>query len=117
MSGHVSYHAGLSAEDSVEQRYLRAGCTLIARRFRGKRGEIDLILKRNDGLIFVEVKKSRTHARAAERLSAHQIERLFLTAAEFLESQPHGQDSDARFDVALVDGQGRIDIVENALAS
>lgn len=117
MSGLVSYQAGLSAEDGVEQTYLRQGYAPLARRFRGARGEIDLVLKGCDGVIFVEVKKSRSHARAAERLSARQIERLFTTASEFLESQPEGQNSNTRFDVALVDGQGRIDIVENALCA
>jgi len=117
LSGHVSYHAGLSAEERVEQDYLRAGYVPMARRFRGTHGEIDLILQGDDGVIFVEVKKSRSHARAAERLSARQIERIFLTASEFLESQPDGQNANTRFDVALVDGHGRIDIVENALAA
>jgi putative endonuclease len=117
MSGHVSYHAGLSAEESVEKGYLCAGYTPIARRFRGKQGEIDLILQGEDCVIFVEVKKSRSHARAAERLSARQIERLFLTASEFLECRPDGQNSNTRFDVALVDGQGRVRIIENALAA
>lgn len=117
MSGHVSYHAGLSAEDQVEEDYLRAGYVPLARRYRGTRGEIDLILQGDDGVIFVEVKKSGSHARAAERLSARQIERLFLTAAEFLESQPDGQNANTRFDVALVDGHGRIDILKNALTA
>jgi len=115
MSGAVSYHAGLSAEDQVARDYERRGFPVAAHRWRGKGGEIDLIAQDGDGFVFVEVKKSRNHARAAERLTQRQILRLFDAASEFLGQCKHGLNTLARFDVALIDGQGRIQIVENAL--
>ncbi len=84
---------------------------------RGKGGEIDLITRDGEGFVFVEVKKSRSHARAAERLSMRQIRRLYDAAAEFLAQCPRGLNTLARFDVALVDGNGRIEILENALCA
>ena len=54
-------------------------------------------------------------ARAAERLSQAQMQRIWNSASEFLAGEPAGQDTDVRFDVALVDGQGCIRIIENAL--
>ncbi|MCB1406759.1 MAG: YraN family protein [Rhodobacteraceae bacterium] len=117
MSGAVSYHAGLSAEDQVARDYERRGMPVTAHRWRGKGGEIDLIARDGDGYVFVEVKKSRDHARAAERLSARQITRLFDAASEFLGHCKSGLDTLARFDVALIDAQGRIEIVENALSA
>ena len=39
------------------------------------------------------------------------------TATEFVGGEPAGQLTEMRFDVALVDGQGRIEIIENALAA
>lgn len=117
MSGSVSYHAGLSAEDQVARDYQRRGYPVAAHRWRGAGGEIDLVAQDGDGFVFVEVKKSRSHARAAERLSMRQIRRLYDAAAEFLAQCPRGLNTLARFDVALVDGNGRIEILENALCA
>ena len=117
MSGALSYHAGLSAEDQVARDYERRGLPVIAQRWRGKGGEIDLIARDNEGFVFVEVKKSRDHARAAQNLSQRQIVRLFDAASEYLGLCETGLNTPARFDVALIDAQGRIEIVENALCA
>jgi len=117
MSGLVSYRSGLAAESLVERHYVRAGSEVAARRWRGTSGEIDLILRQGRELVFVEVKKSRSFARAAERLSRAQIKRILATATEFLAGEPAGQDSDVRFDVALVNGSGQLDILQNALCA
>ena len=116
MSGSVSYHAGLAAEQQVAQFYERAGKVIVARRWRGQAGEIDLIARDGDRIIFIEVKHSRTHASAAEHLSPRQIDRIYTTAAEFVEHEPKGQLTDVQLDAALVDGQGKIQILENFAA-
>ena len=115
--GSVAYHAGLAAEDSVAAAYTRAGHRVVARRWRGSAGEIDLIAQDGDGFVFVEVKQSHSHAEAAEHVSRAQIQRIFGTAIEFVATAPRGQLTDMRFDVALVDGTGRIQVLENALAA
>jgi putative endonuclease len=117
MSGAVSYHAGQSAESGVAQFYQKSGGQIVARRWRGSAGEIDVIARDGDCLIFIEVKKSRSHAAAAERLSQRQIQRIYQTAAEYLGNEPAGQDTESRFDVALVDSVGRIEILQNAFAA
>ncbi len=117
MTGSVSYHAGLAAEDQVARLYMRQGHPIAARRWRGTAGEIDLIARDGAEVIFIEVKKSKTHARAAERLTARQIERIYGTAAEFLAHEPRGQATNVRFDIALVDEIGRIELRENVLAA
>lgn len=117
MSGIISYHAGQCAEDCVALFYQRAGQTVAARRWRGTAGEIDLIARDGDRVIFIEVKKSRSHAAAAEHLSPRQIQRIWQTASEFLGTEPKGQDTEARFDVALVDSVGRIEILQNAFVA
>lgn len=114
MTGAVSYHAGLAAEDAVARHYVRSGCHLAARRWRGKTGEIDMIARHGSTVIFVEVKQSRTHAEAASHLSPRQFARISLAAEEFVGGEPMGSLTDMRFDVALVDGQGMIEILENA---
>lgn len=112
--GAVNHHSGMSAEIRIAQDYERRGFPTDRQRWRGKSGEIDLIARDGDGLIFVEVKKSRTFSRAAERISRAQMRRIYASAEEYLGTQPRGQLTDVRFDVALVDGQGAIQVIENA---
>lgn len=113
-SGQVAYLAGASAECQVAQDYVRRGYRLAHKRWRGRCGEVDLILRDGDGLIFVEVKKSRSFARAAQRISRVQMDRIYRTAEEFLAGEPRGALTDVRFDAALLDGQGQVQIIENA---
>lgn len=117
MSGARSYHAGLAAESMVEQLYTRSGRAICARRWRGASGEIDLIARDGAEVIFIEVKQSKTHAQAAEHLSERQMARIYGAASEFIGGEPAGQLTPVRFDVALVDGMGRIEILENAFAA
>jgi len=94
--------------------YLRRGFEVAARRWRGPGGEIDLILRMADQILFVEVKAAETHAIAAERVSPRQARRIAASASAFLAGEPRGQDTDVSFEVALVDRMGRIEIVKNA---
>jgi putative endonuclease len=115
--GATAYHAGFAAEDQVAQLYDRSGRRICARRWRGVAGEIDLIARDGAEVIFIEVKQSRTHARAAEHLTQKQMARIYNAASEFLAGEPAGQLTEVRFDVALVDGLGRIEVLENAYAA
>lgn len=115
-SGATHFQSGLSAEASVAAVYASRGHRVVARRWRGTVGEVDLILSDTTGYIFAEVKASRTFDRAAQRLTRRQIDRIFLTAEEFVGQSPLGGLADMRFDLALVDGTGAVNIRENALA-
>ncbi|MGR3714921.1 MAG: YraN family protein [Shimia sp.] len=107
--------AGMAAEDAVARHYEMAGMDVDHRRWRGRSGEIDLIVRNGDEIIFVEVKKSRDFARASESLRPRQMQRLMRAGEEFVGSEPAGSLTPMRFDVALVDDVGRIQILENAL--
>lgn len=115
LRGAVAYHSGLAAEEAVARDYGRRGRPIAARRWRGRGGEVDLIARDGDAVIFIEVKRAKSFARAAERLGPGQQRRLHMAAQEYLAGEPRGLLTDARFDVALVDGQGQIQIIENAL--
>ena len=112
--GKAAYHAGEAAEHIVARDYENRGYSLVRRRWRGAGGEIDLIMRDRDNIIFVEVKKARDFHTAAERISHRQIDRICAGAAEFLAGEPAGQMTGARFDVALVDQTGRFRILGNA---
>jgi putative endonuclease len=115
--GKEAYLAGLAAEAAVARLYTRTGRAIAAQRWRGSAGEIDLIARDGDCVIFVEVKQSASHAEAASHLTPRQMARIYASASEFLAGEPAGQLTEARFDVALVDGQGRIELLENAFCA
>lgn len=115
--GARAFHAGFAAEEQVAQLYDRSGRAVCARRWRGLSGEIDLIARDGAEVIFIEVKQSRTHAEAAQHLTPRQMARIYTAASEFLAGEPAGQLTDVRFDLALVDGMGRIEVLENAYAA
>ncbi|MEM9796747.1 MAG: YraN family protein [Pseudomonadota bacterium] len=113
----MAYLSGAAAEEGVARHYERSGHLIVERRWRGQGGEIDLIAQKGAQTVFIEVKQATDHATAAERLQPRQIARLFDSASEYMAGLPGGQNADVRFDVALVDGQGRIEILENALTA
>ena len=115
MSGLRSYHAGLAAEATVAGLYESGGYPIAARRWRGSAGEIDLVARDGSAMIFIEVKQAETFAWAAERLTARQMDRIYAAASEFIADEPGGQDTEVRFDVALVNAKGCIEVVRNAI--
>ncbi|MBK0327111.1 YraN family protein [Rhodobacteraceae bacterium F11138] len=112
--GRMAHYGGEAAEQQIARDYERRGYVVACRRWRGAGGEIDLIARNGDEIVFVEVKKSRTRQGAAERINRRQIARIQASAQEFLEGEPMGQLTPMRFDVALVDANGVFEIVENA---
>ncbi|MFN3993492.1 MAG: YraN family protein [Tabrizicola flagellatus] len=114
--GKANYHAGHAAEAAVARLYETRGTAICARNWRGRGGEIDLIGRDGDVVVFVEVKHSRTHDLAASHLSQAQVGRIFAAVDEFLAGEPKGLLTDVRIDLALVDALGRIEVVENAFA-
>lgn len=111
-----NYHSGLAAEAIVVHDYEKRGTRLAAQRWRGKGGEIDLVFRDGNCVIFTEVKKSKTHDMAIQRLTRRQMDRLCTAADEFLGGEPRGLLTDMRFDVATVDQTGSVRIIENAFA-
>lgn len=83
-------------------------------RWRGDAGEVDLIARNGDQVVFVEVKKSRSFAAASYRLGPRQMDRILAAGSEFISAEPAGLLTDVRFDLALVNNVGDVQVVENA---
>ena len=113
--GRVAYLSGLAAEDSVEREYLARGYRCVAKRWRGKGGEIDLVFRLSRQLVFVEVKAGRSHDAAMARITHRQAARIAQSAEAFLGTQAAGSVTDMRIDGGLVDRTGRVSILENAV--
>lgn len=115
--GYANWSQGLAAEDSVARDYLARGVRQLARRWRGRSGEIDLVLQDGPTIVFVEVKRAASFEEAALRLEERQIGRILGAAEEYLDAEPGGGLTDCRFDLALVDARGRAKVIENAIAA
>src|SRR5438132_2871194 len=96
---------GQAGEDDALAYLARQGLTLVERNFRCKGGEIDLIMRHGDTLVFVEVRK-RADMRfggAAASIGRAKQRRLMLAAQVYLlryRSPPA-----CRFDVFAIDGE------------
>ncbi len=78
------------------------GYRIVARGFRSRQGEIDIVAKRGRVLAFVEVKARRELDTAAEALRARQTGRIARAAVAFVQAHPGLAALDQRFDVMLV---------------
>ncbi len=78
------------------------GFRIIARDWRCKAGEIDLIARRGRLLVFVEVKRRGAEGRAAEAVGLRQRQRISRAAAFFLAQRGDLAGLEARFDAILI---------------
>jgi len=110
---------GQHAEDAACAYLLARGLRLIARNFRCRRGEIDLVMQDTDNLVFVEVRYRRQsrYGSGLESVDRRKQERIVRCAMHFLQQHPQAARSAARFDVvalAPTPGGLQIDWVRNA---
>ncbi|MDO4344823.1 MAG: YraN family protein [Eubacteriales bacterium] len=82
------------------------GMTVLERNFRIRTGEIDLIARDGEYLVFVEVKyrASRRLGDALEAVDARKQQRIFRTAQYYLKEHGLGFDTPCRFDVVGING-------------
>jgi len=95
---------------------LARGLSLVARNYRAKTGELDLVLREGDTLVIAEVRK-RSHAAfagGAESVDARKQGRIVRTAQMFLLSHPQFSDCPVRFDVLALDAADCIEWIPAA---
>ncbi|MDG4899205.1 MAG: YraN family protein [Mesorhizobium sp.] len=97
-----AYRRGHRGEWLAALALMLKGYRILARRHRTKLGEIDLIARRGDLVLFVEVKARRTLMEAMEAI-AHASERRIEGAADlWLSRQPDYGRLSVRFDMVAV---------------
>ncbi len=106
--------SGAQAEQVAAQYLQRHGLTLVQTNYRCRFGEIDLILRDRETLVFAEVRqRSRSDfGGAVASIDSHKQQRLILTAQHYLASLPRLPP--CRFDAMLLDAAGNIEWVKNA---
>ena len=95
---------GAKAEQAAADYLAAQGLRLVARNYRCRGGEIDLIMRDGASLVFVEVREraSRGFGGAAASITAGKQARIHLAAQHYL--MRHGLDLPCRFDAVLVQG-------------
>lgn len=96
------------AAEAAACRYLeQQGLQCIDRNVRCRFGEIDLVMRTADLLVFVEVRYRRAAnpVNAAESIDARKQRKLAMTASWYLARVPQLQDFGVRFDVVAIDGR------------
>ncbi len=109
-----TYQSGLAAEDTIVRKYLASGLNLLERRCRNEGGEIDLVLEDDDTLVFVEVKQRKSIETAAYSISQRQWSRIAHAAQIYIAQKDYPFQTNMRFDAALTDRYGNVEILENA---
>ena len=96
---------GQWAELQALKRLQAQGFTLIVANYHCRYGEIDLIVQKDQELIFVEVKaRSVTqYAQSCETISLSKQKKIMKSALCFLNAQPQFQEFYCRFDVICFD--------------
>ena len=100
---------GRAAEDRALKELSEAGLSLVARNFRCRLGEIDLVMREGDTLVFVEVRQRRSarFGDAAESVTAAKQRKLQAAAALFLAWHPALRRMPMRFDLFALDGNAQ----------
>ncbi|HKE84761.1 MAG TPA: YraN family protein [Vicinamibacterales bacterium] len=104
MSEDARHTLGKHGEDLACAELIRRGYSILARRYRTRFGEIDIIARDTDVTVFVEVKtrKGDDFGGGAEAVTAWKQRRLTQMAVDFL-ARHQLHDRPCRFDVVVVD--------------
>lgn len=97
---------------------LRNGYELLFRNWRTRFGEIDIIVKKDDKIIFVEVKSlpNGNFDYLSKVLNKDKQERIIKTSKRFLLNNRQYSNSYIRYDVIVIDMPGMSEVyhIENA---
>ena len=105
---------GVTGEDAAEARYRSAGWTVLARNWRCREGELDLVLNRGHVIVFCEVKTRTTdrYGGPAAAVTSVKQARLRRLAMRWL-GESGARAAKLRFDVAVV-RDGVVQVIEGA---
>lgn len=98
--------AGQSFEQRACAELERAGLKLLARNYTTRHGELDLVMREGDTVVFVEVRyrRSASHGDAVTSITRSKQAKLILAAQHWLAAHPQHARRACRFDVVSYDG-------------
>jgi len=96
-----TYDRGVWAENIAKFYLIFKGYRILENRYKSPVGEIDLIVRKNKMLIFVEVKSRQTERQALESITPKMRQRIQRAALHYT-AQKNLNDTQMRFDVVSV---------------
>ena len=113
---------GQAYEDAAEAYLLRQGLQRIARNYRCRGGEIDLIMRDRDTLAFIEVRyrASGSLVSPLETITVTKQRRIVRTAMRFLQAHRDLASRPCRFDALAIVGESgalRFDWIKDAFSA
>jgi len=111
--------SGALAEEAAYKFLLAQGLKVISRNYRIPSGEIDLIMKDDDDIVFVEVRfrKHNHFGDGADSVTATKQNKIYKTALHFIQRHPTLSKHNFRFDVmsmSLINEQFDIEWIDDA---
>ncbi|MEM7496765.1 MAG: YraN family protein [Pseudomonadota bacterium] len=108
--------AGMMAEEAAARAYELEGAEVLARRCRLGGGELDIVAREGDVLVFVEVKRRQRGLTDEAPVSERQWRRLETAAEQYMleHAQETGVVPRCRFDLAVMGPDGRASVIRNA---
>ena len=98
----AAFRTGLSAESRAAAYLIAKGYRILAKRFRTPYGEIDLVARRRNLIVFVEVKARASLDDAAWAVTPRQQQRIINAAQAWLMALPEHAEFEMRFDAMLI---------------
>jgi putative endonuclease len=97
---------GKQAEQFACDYLSQQGLLLLDKNYHCRLGEIDLIMQHDSTLVFIEVRyrKNNHYGGAKESITAKKQQKIQSTALHYM--QKHQKNTNARFDVIAITGQG-----------
>lgn len=115
---HARLAFGSSGEDLACEELQCRGYAVLERRYRCKLGEVDIIARDGNVTVFVEVKAREDNAfgGGAAAVTPAKQRTIARVAMDYI-ARHRLYDRPCRFDVAVVDGTGHVDLIPNAFDS
>lgn len=105
---------GVDAESAALAFLRKEGLELLERNYRCRMGEIDLVMKEDETLVFVEVRQrsNMDFGGARESITTGKKERILKAARHYLSRFDFIPE--CRFDAVLLDGEGGMEWIRGA---
>ncbi len=116
MNPQTTYELGIAAENQALAFLAQQGLQLIIRNYRCYSGEIDLIMRDQRDVVFVEVRKRtwQDYGTALESITYGKRKKLIRAATHFLQLKRWLYKINSRFDVVLIQHQDEIEWIKHA---
>lgn len=116
----MSLQLGFAAEEQARRYLCEQGLILLESNYRCRLGEIDLIMRDKEYLVFVEVRAraSSAYGGAIQSVTHSKRQKLLRTSTLYLQTKKLYDKQPCRFDVLSLDGPlSRITWIKNAFGA